>query len=98
MDDLKLYVKDQNQLDSLVNTVQIFSLDIGMKLSTDKREILVLKRDRYEISEDIKLPDEQEMKEIDVENGYIYMGILETDGLKEQRMKEKLQKEYTRQL
>ena len=33
MDDLKLYAKDKKQLDSLVNTVQIFSLDIGWSLA-----------------------------------------------------------------
>ena len=31
MDDLKLYAKNEKQLDSLVNTIQIFSLDIGME-------------------------------------------------------------------
>ena len=44
MDDPKLYAKDEKQLDSLVNTVQIFSLDIGMEFDIDKCRILVMKR------------------------------------------------------
>ena len=31
MDDLKLYAKTPNQLDSLIHTVRIFSNDVGMK-------------------------------------------------------------------
>ena len=51
----------------------------------------MLKRDRYKWSEGINLPHEQEIKEIHVENGYIYMGIIEGNVLKEKGMKEKLQ-------
>ena len=46
MDDLKLYAKDENQLDSLVNTVQIFRLNIGMEFGIGKCGILVMKRGR----------------------------------------------------
>ena len=98
MDALKLYAKDKKQLDSLVNTVQIFSLDIGMEFGIDKCGILVMKRSRYKQSEGIKLPNDQEIKEINVDNGYKYLGILETDGIKDKEMKEKIGKEYTRRL
>ena len=37
------------------------------------------------------------MKDID-ETGYTYLGILETDKIKEKEMKEKFSKEYLRQL
>ena len=96
MDDLRLYAKDEKQLDSLVNTVQIFSLDIGMEFDIDKCGILVMKRGRYKKSEEIKLPNDQEIKEINVDNGYKYLGILEADGIKDKEMKEKIRKEYTR--
>ena len=33
MDDLKLYAKTEEELDSLVQTVRVFSEDIGMKFS-----------------------------------------------------------------
>ena len=59
MDDLKLHAKDEKQLDSLVNTVQIFSLGIGMGFGIDKCGILVMKRGRYKKSEGIKLSNDQ---------------------------------------
>ena len=45
----------------------------------------------------IRLPDEQDMKHID-ETGYTYLGILETDKIKEKEIKEKFSKEYLRRL
>ena len=58
MDDLKLYAKDEKQLDSLANTVQIFSLDIGMEFGIDKCGLLVIKRGRCKKSEGIKLQND----------------------------------------
>ena len=45
----------------------------------------------------INRPDGQDMKDID-ETGYTYLGILETDKIKEKKMKEKFSKEYLRRL
>ena len=42
------------------------------------------KRGRYKKSEGIKLPNDQEIKaDIKVGNGYKYLGILETYGIKD---------------
>lgn len=51
------------------------------------------KRGRYERKEGIKLPYYQKVKEIDVENGYKYLGILVVDGLRDQEITEKMQEE-----
>ena len=40
MDDLKLFAKNENEIDSLVQTVRIFSDDIGMKFGLEKCVIL----------------------------------------------------------
>ena len=44
MDDLKLYGKDKDQLDSLVQTVRIFSSDIGMTFGIEKCAMVEMKR------------------------------------------------------
>ena len=67
-----------------------------MEFGIDKCGILVMKRDRYKKSEGIKLPNDQEIKEIDVDNGYKYLGILEADGIKDEEMQEKIQDMYDR--
>ena len=43
----------------------------------------------------IKLPDGQDMKDID-ETGYTYLAILKTDKIKEKKIIEKFSKEYLR--
>ena len=42
--------------------------------------------------ERIKLPIDQDIKEINVDNGYKYLEILEADGIKDKEMKEKIRK------
>ena len=42
MDDLKLYYRSDKRLDSLVQTVRVFSEDIGMKFGIEKCAMLVM--------------------------------------------------------
>ena len=44
MDDLQLFGKTKDQIDSLVQTVNLFSGDIGMTLGVDKCGEVVKKR------------------------------------------------------
>ena len=44
MNDLKLYSKSEKALDSLIQTIRIFSEDIGMQFGIDKCAMLVVKR------------------------------------------------------
>lgn len=76
MDDLKLYGKKKGRVDSLVNTVRVFSNDIGMEFGLEKCGILILKRGKVEKAEGITLPDGCKMKSLE-EDGYKYLGVLE---------------------
>ena len=44
MDGLKLYAKSERELNSLIQTMRIFSDDVGMVFGLDKCAVLVLKR------------------------------------------------------
>ena len=44
MDDLKLFGKDGHEIESLVNTVCVFSAFIGMEFGLKKCSMLVLKK------------------------------------------------------
>ena len=78
MDDLKLYGKNSNQMDSLVQTVRRYSEDIRMNFGKDKCAVLQLERGRLVSSQGIELPDGERMKEVD-EEGYKYLGVLQLD-------------------
>jgi hypothetical protein len=95
MDDLKLFAKQEKEIDSLVSTVHAISSDIRMEFGIQKCGVLVLKRGKIIKSEGIKLCSGEVIKEVE-EEGYKYLGILETDNIKESKMKEVFQKEYLR--
>ena len=93
MDDLKLYAKSEEQTNTLVRTVYVFSTDIGMEFGIKKCGILTMKRGKIVKSEGIKLPDGEVMEHVRQER-YTYLGINELDKIIEAKMKEKMTKEY----
>ena len=94
MDDLKHFGKSEYQIDSLEQTVFIFSEDIGMEFGLKKCGVVILKKGKLVKFDGIHLPNQEIMKEVD-ENGYTYLGILE---IKEHEMKIKITTEYKRRL
>lgn len=97
MDDLKLYGKNEKQIDTLINTVRIFSSDIGMEFGIDKCAVLVMKRGKLVLCDGIDMPDGNIIREVE-ETGYKYLGVLEADDLKHAAMKEVMSKEYFRRI
>ena len=97
MDDLKLFEKSDDQIDSLVLTVFTFSEDISMQFGLKKCGGVTLKKEKLVKFEGIHLPNQEVMKHID-ENGYTYLGILELGRIKEHEMKIKVTAEYKRRL
>ena len=97
MDDLKLFAKNEDQIDNLVNTVRIFSEDIKMEFGLPKCGVLIMKRGKVVKSEGISMPDGKMMKNIE-EGGYKYLGILEVDGVKHAEIKDQKKKEYLRRV
>ena len=57
MDDLKLYGRSGVQIDSLVETIQFVSIDIGMEFGIKKRGVLILKNGKVVESDGIILPN-----------------------------------------
>ena len=94
MDDFKLYAKSEEQTNTLVRTVHVFSTDIVMEFGIKKYGILTMKRGKI-VDEGIKLPDGEVKKQLGQE-WYTYLGIIELDNIKETEMKEKITTEYKR--
>lgn len=93
MDDLKLYGKNEKEINSLIQTVRIFSEDIKMEFGIDKCATVNLKRGKMYASEGIELPDGTKICDANNE-GYKYLGVLELDQIKHKEMKERVTKEY----
>ena len=97
MDDLKLYGKDECELERLVGIVKEYSDDIGMKFGLDKCGVLVVERGVKKKFDGIVLPSGEKIKEIE-ESGYKYLGVLEAEVIMERDMKERLKGEYFRRV
>ena len=97
MDDLKLYARSDRELNSLVNTVKIFSDDIGMSFGMDKCKIVSVKKGKMIDVDSIELPGGEKMSQIENE-GYKYLGMIQDSQIRTGEMKEKLDKEYKRRV
>ena len=79
MDDLKLYAKNQTEIESLIHTVRIFSDDIGMEFGLDKCATIKMKRGKLVEMERVTLAEGNEMSALEEDGEYKYLGILEAD-------------------
>lgn len=94
-----MFGKTKQEMESLMNTVRVFSDDIGMQFGIDKCAITVLKRGKLESrNNDIIFDNQETIKSLDENNRYKYLGILELDDIKHKEMKSKVEKEYIRRL
>ena len=99
MDDVKLSGKNKKEIDSLMNTVRIFSKDICMEFGIDKCSTVVLRRGKLDKdNNDLVLSNDEIIKSLDENTSYKYLGMLETENIKNTEMKEQVTSEYKRRL
>ena len=98
MDDLKLYAKNDQQLEGLLTTVKQFSNDICMEFGLDKCAKATFIRGKLKRSTPITLDIDTTIKQLDPEDSYKYLGVNESDGIDHAKMKERIRKEYYRRV
>ena len=95
MDDIKLFARSEEQLDSLVKAVKEYSDDIKMEFGLDKCAVIKMERGKRRSFDGITLPDGGKFDDVE-EGGYKYLGILEADKILHDEMKKKVKREYLR--
>ena len=98
MDDLKIYAKDDAELEKLLDSAKTFSDEIGMEFGLDKCAKATFKRGKMVKSTNVVLNDNTVIKELDQENTYKYLGVNESNGIQHSTMKEKIRKECIRRV
>ena len=98
MDDLKLYARDDLELEGLLQTVKSVSDDIGMEFGLDKCAKATFKRGKMINSSNIMLNDNTIIKELEQGGAYKYLGVSERNGIQHSNMKEKIRKECIRRI
>ena len=81
MNDLKLYGKSKEYLETLMNTVRIFTNNIKMKLSTSKCASLFMRSGRKMEDNGIQMPGEIAIVDR-CDEAYKYRGIQGSDKIK----------------
>ena len=92
MDDIKLFAKRKNGLETLIQTVRIYGEDIGMEFGIEKCAMLLMRSRKRHITEGFQLPN-QVIRTLGEKETFKYLVILEADTIKQVEMKEKLKKE-----
>ena len=86
INDVKLYSRSEKGLESLVQTVHVFSEDIGMEFGREKCAMLVMEKGKIMNSVGIELPDGKVINSLQEGESYKYLGILEADKFLEEKM------------
>ena len=62
MDDIKIFAKNQRELETLIQTIRIYTQDIGMEFGIEKCAMLVMKKGKKEITKGIELPSQEKIR------------------------------------
>ena len=96
VDDIKLFAKDEKELETLIHAVRIYSQDIGMEFGIEKCAILVMKSGKRHLTDGIELPNQDTIRTLAENETYKYLGIFEADTIKQVEMKNKIKNVYLR--
>ena len=59
MDDIKLFAKNEKELETLIHTVRIYSQDIGMEFGIEKCAMLVMKSGKRHVTGGMELLNQE---------------------------------------
>ena len=77
MDDIKLFAKNEKELERLIHVVRIFSQDIEMKFDEEKYTMLIMRRRKRYVTEGIELLNQEKIRTFGEKETYKYLEILE---------------------
>ena len=86
---IKLFAKNEKELETLIHTVWIYSEAIGMEFGIEKCAILVMKSGKRILTDGKELPNQNKIRTLQEKETYKYLGILEADAIKQVEMKRK---------
>ena len=98
MDDLKLFEKNGQQLQGLLNTVKQFSDDIRMEFGLDKCATATFFSGKLLKAKNITLDTTTIIKDLEPEESYKYLGVIEGDRIQHSYMRGKIRKECFRRV
>ena len=96
MDDIKLFAKNEKELETLIHAVKIYRQDIGMEFGLEKCAMLVMKSGKRHMTDGMELPNHDRIRTREENKTYKYLGFLEADTINQVQMKDTVRKKYLR--
>ena len=96
MDDIKLFAKNEKELETLIHAVRIYNQDIGTEFGLEKCAMLVMKSGKRQMTDGMEPPNHDRFRTLEENETYKYLGIFEADTIKQMQMKDMIRKEYLR--
>ena len=90
MDDIKLFAKNEKELETLIHAVRIYSQDIGMEFGIEKYAMQVMKSGKQHMIDRMEQPNQNKIRTLGEHETYKYLVILEADTIKQVEMKDKI--------
>ncbi|KAL1449546.1 hypothetical protein WDU94_002041 [Cyamophila willieti] len=97
MDDLKIFAKNEEDMNKTLKVVEDVCTDIGMKLGYDKCARIVMKKVKL-VSATNTENNQSLIKHLEADQSYKYLGFLENCQLQQSEIKQKIKDEYFRRL
>ena len=98
MDDIKTFSSSSNGGKELIRIMFEFTKSIGMAFGIDKCKILNIVRGKYAKCGDVALPDGEVIKEMESDEVYKYLGVIESTTIKHADMKQKVLTTFKKRL
>ena len=92
MDDIKLFAKNEKELETLIHTVRIYSQDIGMEFGIEKWATIVMKSGKRHLTDGMKQPNQEKIRTLGEKETYKNLGIIKALTIKQVLMKKEWRK------
>ena len=76
MGDIKLFSKNEKELESLIHAIRIYSQSIGMEFGIEKCAMLVMKSGKRHLTDGMEVPNQEKIRTLGEKETYKYLGIL----------------------
>ena len=94
MNDIKQFAKNEKELETLTPAVTLYSDDIGMEFGIRKCAMQIMKSRKRLRTEGIELPNQDKIRTLGEKETYKYLGILDSNTIKQAEMKAKIRNDY----
>ena len=70
MDDVKLFAKNEKELETLIHAIRIYSQDLGMEFDIEKCAMLVMKSGKRHLTDGMELPSQDKIRTLGEKETY----------------------------